>query len=1110
MENLFCMSKPSTEYAVVPDVGQLSCNNNADTESSDGSIVKSRMSAKSSSNTAVSSSAVSNEELKEFLEQMKWHINNKLDKTRIEMVELRRKVEAIDVKLETALGDKNGVMTNGEEKKPHPEDEKDQTEGGSGGGGDEKGGGSSSSGGIARGKAAGSKKMNGSFARSFKGVFMNSNNNKLDKSAGGVIGVGLGKEEDEEEEGEKRKTVTFGQEVVVKEIQRVFSGKRRSRKSKKDEKKEHMPLEEEEFVWDLTDKQSFESKKGITQTSNGPLDIEKLRQEAWRNSKSNDSVNEYQNTQVGTVTEDFYELPITNEPPKLPSMDNRPPIPKQRIVDEVEDVYEDPDDSTTESGRGSMPPGSVSDEGSGSTFIFQHGGGEIPVDDYNSDSTDYDEVEVEVTEKPKKKQTDKLQEFKNEHASETDIDLIDRLFYYNNMISTIKGGISLGKWEKRYVIARDNQLMIYKSYKDKKAQRLPMMGLDVWYIGIQTNRDFVFRINHQSMKHPLLMAAESKLEAEKWVAVLKRYSTIDHTIIPSSGFQADEPEEGSGGKKGKLFSRGDKKEKEKEKEKEVAPQLSVESGGGLSGFVNIYGVKYGEPKIKKKWITVKNTVFSCSTAKDDVTLFSFNMKGMQIEIADKKEVKMKGAFKLIQDGEVLLYIETLNILDAGYLLKALVAPSLGKQPDRTSTVGSDESAEDGMVRKLLAAFENSSSKSDETDNIQRPASLDIPDGTYVGITESPSQESVYVNSSITTNPHDTMSRRRKLGKIFQNNRKSCAPELDVTYENTTSPSDIPDQVYDDIDLPAAPQKTPQQRKVMTLPSMASQDKSQPTFEELYLEVVGDDDLAPVSPNDDLTSPVSPQAPSTPQSRIKNLKKLQFRGGKKEKEAISLSLDVPQGEKVETEKERKQREKKEKKEKKEKEKKEKEDKKKKKKEEEAAAEEKPAPSPGSHSPGSLHSGAVKKEEVKKSPGLERKPSATLNKFKDSEMSHLLLKDKLMQERKELEDKKRAATRKKADLRAKMMSESDPTEKEKLKKQVEAAQSEWSEINKKLVKISVEIESATAPKKDTVSNGEKSEGTVSAGNRSSVRAPSPDREKVSKGTVQDRMKMFQQGN
>ncbi|XP_071500103.1 uncharacterized protein [Diadema antillarum] len=836
------------------------------------------------------------------------------------------------------------------------------------------------------------------------------------------------------------------------------------------------------------------------QTSNGPLDIEKLRQEAWRNSKTNDSVNEYQNTQVGSITEDFYELPIANEPPKLPSMDNRPPIPKQRIVDEVEDVYEDPDDSTTESGRrrslfgrsGSMPPGSVSDEGSGSTFMFQHGGGEIPVDDYNSDSTDYDEVEVEVTEKPKKKQTDKLQEFKNEHASETDIDLIDRLSYYNNMISTIKGGISLGKWEKRYVIARDNQLMIYKSYKDKKAQRLPMMGLDVWYVGVQTNRDFVFRINHQSMKHPLLMAAESKLDADKWVAVLKRYSTIDHTIIPSSGFQAEEPEEGSGGKKGKLFSRGDKKEKEKEKEKEVAPQLSLEPGGGLSGYVNIYGIKYGEPKIKKKWITVKNTVFSCSAAKDDVTLFTFNMKGMQIEIADKKEVKMKGAFKLIQDGEVLLYIETLNILDAGYLLKALVAPSLGKQPDRSSTVGSDESAEDGMVQKLLAAFENSSSKADETDNIQRPSSLDIPDGTYVGITESPSQESVYVNSSINTNPHDTTSRRRKLGKIFQNNRKSCAPELDGTYENTTSPSDIPEQVYDDIDLPAAPQKTPQQRKVMTLPSMA-----------------------------------------------------QFRGGKKEKEAISLSMDVPQTEKVETEKERKQREKKEKKEKKEKEKKEKEDKKKKKKEEEAAAaaaaaeaakdaaakeaaaketaakeaaaakevpaaEEKSTPSPGSHSPASLHSGAVKKEGVKKSPGLERKPSATLNKFKDSEMSHLLLKDKLMQERKELEDKKREATRKKADLRAKMMSESDPTEKEKLKKQVEAAQSEWSEINKKLVKISVEIESATAPKKETVSNGEKSEGKVSAGNRSSVRAPSPDREKVSKGTVQDRMKMFQQGN
>ena len=77
----------------------------------------------------------------------------------------------------------------------------------------------------------------------------------------------------------------------------------------------------------------------------------------------------------------------------------------------------------------------------------------------------------------------------------------------------------------------------------------------------------------------------------------------------------------------------------------------------LTGYVNICGAKYGETKIRRKWIVLKDMVFSCSATKDDPKSFSFSIRGIDVEAADKKEVKMKGAFKLSKDGEVYLYIE---------------------------------------------------------------------------------------------------------------------------------------------------------------------------------------------------------------------------------------------------------------------------------------------------------------------------------------------------------------------------------------------------------------------------------------------------------------------
>ncbi|XP_041480348.1 actin filament-associated protein 1-like 2 isoform X1 [Lytechinus variegatus] len=1108
MEGLLCLSKPAKEYAEFQACP--SENNNADPDSEDVPH-KSSLSGKLSttSMTSVGSmSAVSNEELKDFLEQMKWHINNKLDNTRIEMVELRKKVNSIDEKLKIVLEQKEGSCEH-----CHQEVENGTLEPGEESGGADGDGGGVPSAGNSKG---GIRRGSGSLAKSIKGVFMNSNNNKVDRHSHGNLKPDKqtnGGPIAEEEELEKRKTVTFGQDVVVKEFQRVFSGRKRSKKGQKVIVREEVPEEDEEEAEaernnlengkhseilkenghskdedsdDFTDsEEETQRSEAASSGSKGlTIDIAKLREEAWRNSKSVDAPNQYQNTTIGDLPEDTYEIPVQDEPPALPPTISRPPI--KRIIDEREDFYEDPDDQ--ESGRGSMPPGSCSDEGSGNTFVFSQKGDKTDhqiEEDFNSDSTEYEDVEDIDLEQPqqekqKKPKVDKLEEFKNDHRNEEDIDLIDRLLMLNNYFSTIK---SVGKWEKRYCIARDGQLFIYKSYKDKqsKAQRLPLMGYNVFLLGQQGKQDHVIRIEHHNIKPPILLASESAETSNKWVAVLQRYSTINHTIVPGGQQDEEDGEDSPDKKKGKLFHR---------EKKDGTPQLTME-GDVLSGYVNIFGAKFGEAKIRRRWISLHDMVFSCSVAREEPKSFSFNIRGIDVTAADKKEVKMKGAFKLSKDGEVYLFIEALNMLDAGHLLKKLVSASMSATT-KTSTGGrpasSNAAEESGMVAKLLASFETAA---DQTDNAQ------IKRGRRVQL-------------------------QNQLNKKFTRSRQSTVEDQGL-YEDTIAPpvGGAPDDIYDDVLAPPIPppsEKTTAQKKTMSLPP---EDDVPAVFEDLYLEVLNDSETttkeSPAEASvDSLQIPNTSQAPSSPssaQSRIKNFK-LNFKVKKdKEKEVISPTEPIP-GEKKETEKERKQREKREKKEKKEKEKKEKEKKEKKKKKEKEEVEEVPStpttPStPVSTPPVPSTLETPEKIEVKKpSPALQRKPSAPVNKFKDSSMSHLLLKDKLMQDRKELETQQKELKTKIADLRAKKMSSSDAIEKEKIQKDIDVMQKDLRELNKKHVKISAEIDDATGKRKDANENDASESSPFTK--KASVRSSSPGRENVSKGTVSDRMKMFSQSN
>ena len=62
--------------------------------------------------------------------------------------------------------------------------------------------------------------------------------------------------------------------------------------------------------------------------------------------------------------------------------------------------------------------------------------------------------------------------------------------------------------------------------KKNKAQRFPLMGYEVYFVGTVSGKDHVLRISHASMKHPLLLATNSKVVTDKWVAVSLNLSPL--------------------------------------------------------------------------------------------------------------------------------------------------------------------------------------------------------------------------------------------------------------------------------------------------------------------------------------------------------------------------------------------------------------------------------------------------------------------------------------------------------------------------------------------------------------------------------------------------------
>ncbi|XP_033642075.1 actin filament-associated protein 1-like isoform X3 [Asterias rubens] len=437
--------------------------------------------------------------------------------------------------------------------------------------------------------------------------------------------------------------------------------------------------------------------------------------------------------------DNFYEPPTKLQTPPVPTT-KRPPI---RVIDDME-AYEDPDDFVPEKPvkapvkkygvkSSTMPhlsmPASSEPEAtdSGGTFIsFNSSSSSQPqeeLSDYemmpdhmnfrdeedswgSTDYEDYDEdeiqrnqtVDVDANANAKKKK-DKFDIFKQQYEKDPKVDHLG-ILYSQGKGKTISKK-SFGQWDKRYCLAKDMHLLGYKNYDSKKhALDMVLFGFDVSFVGQEGKRKNVFSLNHPN-RGTELFSAESKEDADKWIEVLKNYATMGNELVPSTGYvekSETSTRTTSEDLTAKVVGTVANFFKREKKGKDMSPQLSIDDKGYLSGYINVMGAKYGESKWRKKFITIEKGYLTCYTEDGDVSQFKFPLEGREMMLAGQKEAKRKGSMKIMKDGEVLIYIEALNPLDMGHLLKKFME-------EMTQGQRKESTAQRGMVSDILKAFE---------------------------------------------------------------------------------------------------------------------------------------------------------------------------------------------------------------------------------------------------------------------------------------------------------------------------------------------------------------------------------------------------------------------
>ncbi|XP_072035862.1 uncharacterized protein [Amphiura filiformis] len=466
--------------------------------------------------------------------------------------------------------------------------------------------------------------------------------------------------------------------------------------------------------------------------------------------------------------EDFYEAPMdqkpTQKPPPVP--DSVRPVTTAGIVRQIDDLptYDDPDSPQNPSpppvtGLPPRLPNSnqgyhvLNPEGQDSGGTFSTGtettghfsdDGELYEDlneDDDSFSDGYDSDELEpinpdpefVSGKTKTKKKDKddsyWQNFVNFIESENNTcDHKGKLYFYDAKSTLNK----LFKPKVYFCAATNARLLCYLPKKEygKPQIDIPLQSsCEISSTGKDGGKEYGIQVQVKKGKVYSFNCTTS-LEADKWVETLKKYTNqgLEYDVTPCTGDSGDgEVVSPPPGMEDPMFSKTMnnthnishnmdiisefivetimKRVFKNKKNKKHSPQITEEDGA-VHGYANVLGAFYGEPKWQKKWIVIKNHQFSCHKSKSDDYEFAFSLKDVELGAPEQKIVKKgrEGALKFSKDNETLIYLEALNPLDVGKIMKqALNAMMVSSAATKGNLVRRETTVE--KITKFYEALE---------------------------------------------------------------------------------------------------------------------------------------------------------------------------------------------------------------------------------------------------------------------------------------------------------------------------------------------------------------------------------------------------------------------
>ncbi|XP_072035853.1 uncharacterized protein [Amphiura filiformis] len=582
--------------------------------------------------------------------------------------------------------------------------------------------------------------------------------------------------------------------------------------------------------------------------------------------------------------EDFYEAPMdqkpTQKPPPVP--DSVRPVTTAGIVRQIDDLptYDDPDSPQNPSpppvtGLPPRLPNSnqgyhvLNPEGQDSGGTFSTGtettghfsdDGELYEDlneDDDSFSDGYDSDELEpinpdpefVSGKTKTKKKDKddsyWQNFVNFIESENNTcDHKGKLYFYDAKSTLNK----LFKPKVYFCAATNARLLCYLPKKEygKPQIDIPLQSsCEISSTGKDGGKEYGIQVQVKKGKVYSFNCTTS-LEADKWVETLKKYTNqgLEYDVTPCTGDSGDgEVVSPPPGMEDPMFSKIEtimKRVFKNKKNKKHSPQITEEDGA-VHGYANVLGAFYGEPKWQKKWIVIKNHQFSCHKSKSDDYEFAFSLKDVELGAPEQKIVKKgrEGALKFSKDNETLIYLEALNPLDVGKIMKqALNAMMVSSAATKGNLVRRETTVE--KITKFYEALEQ-------------------------GVTEQPGEDqALYINTQIggsrttatlSTPDSDASTPGVQDGRLYVNTQiggASTGRNLSAPVLPSKSNDAEDDDIYEDTDnvVESPPNKESKskslpwgKKKEPPLPTKSNDAKN----DELYLDIYDDADNVVESP-----------------------------------------------------------------------------------------------------------------------------------------------------------------------------------------------------------------------------------------------------------------------